>query len=141
LPGEIWRRVENRLKPYCMTVVKYVLPPMRALIMNELIEKYGLRKVEIAKGMSVSPAAITQYQKGLRGGSFIDEVSESAEVMEIISDISEKIAAGDVPPNYLMAKMCDACKKIRNEGILCELHGEEFQDPSLNDCEFCFDEE
>jgi hypothetical protein len=37
--------------------------------------------------------------------------------------------------------MCDACKKIRNEGILCELHGEEFQDPSLNDCELCFDEE
>lgn len=81
-----------------MTVVKYVLPPMRALIMNELIEKYGLRKVDIAKGMSVSPAAITQYQKGLRGGRFIDEVSESSEVMEVISDISEKIVAGDVPP-------------------------------------------
>lgn len=102
------------MKPYCITVVKYVLPAMRVLITNELIEKYGLRKIEVADRMSISPAAVTQYSKGVRGSHYVKEISSSEEIMKKISEISEAVADDEAPVEALMDDMCEVCRLIRS---------------------------
>lgn len=102
------------MKPYCVTVVKYVLPAMRVLITNELMEKHGLRKIEVADRMSISPAAVTQYSKGLRGSHYVKEISGSEEVMKKISEISEAVADDEADLEAIMENMCEVCSLIRS---------------------------
>ena len=126
------------MKPYCVTVVKYVLPAMRVLITNELMEKYDLRKIDVAERMSLTPAAVTQYSKGIRGSSCVEEISGSEETMKKISELSRVIAADD-KANFesVMDNMCEVCRLIRSEKLICKLHANEFSESILDDCKVC----
>ena len=126
------------MKPYCVTVVKYVLPAMRVLITNELMEKYDLRKIDVAEKMSLTPAAVTQYSKGIRGSSCVEEISGSEEIMKRISELSRVIAADD-KANFesVMDNMCEVCRLIRSEKLICKLHANEFSESILDDCKVC----
>lgn len=128
------------MKPYCMTVVKYVLPAMRVLIMKQLMEEHGLRKTDVAERMSMSPAAITHYIKGFRGSSFIKDISESKEAIKKISEICNAIAIDKAPMDIVLEKMCEACIILRKEKNLCKLHKEEFPDLKLSECNSCLTE-
>lgn len=125
------------MKPYCVTVVKYVLPAIRVLITKELLEKYGLRKIDIADKMSISPAAVTQYSKGIRGSSYVKEISGSEEIMKRVFEISEAVADEDANPESIMEKMCEVCRLIRSDKIICKLHADEFSDSGLDECTIC----
>lgn len=103
------------MKPYCVTVVKYVLPAMRVLITNELMEKHGLRKIEVADRMSISPAAVTQYSKGIRGSHYVKEITGSEEIMKKISEISETVADDEASLEAIMENMCEVCRLIRSK--------------------------
>lgn len=126
------------MKPYCVTVVKYVLPAMRVLITKELMEKYDLRKIDVAEKMSLTPAAVTQYSKGIRGSSCVEEISGSEEIMKKISELSGVIAADD-KANFesVIDNMCEVCKLIRSEKLICKLHANEFSESILDDCKVC----
>ncbi len=129
------------MKPYCVTVVKYVLPAMRVLIMNELREKHGLRKIDVAEKMSLSPAAVTQYSKGIRGSSYVKEISGSEDIMKKISKISKAVAEDEANLESTMDNMCEVCRLIRSDKLICNLHANEFSESKLNDCTICFDNE
>jgi len=122
------------MKPYCVTVVKYVLPSMS-------MEKHGLRKIEVAKRMSVSPAAIAQYSKGIRGSHCVKEISNSREIMKKISEISDAIIDDETSFESIMNSMCEVCRLIRSEKLICKLHSDEFYDPILDDCTICLKNE
>jgi predicted transcriptional regulator len=126
------------MKPYCVTVVKYVLPAIRVLITKELMEKYDLRKIDVAEKMSLTPAAVTQYSKGIRGSSCVEEISGSEEIMKKISELSGVIAADD-KANFesVIDNMCEVCKLIRSEKLICKLHANEFSESILDDCKVC----
>jgi len=129
------------MKPYCVTVVKYVLPAMRVLIMNDLREKHGLRKIDVAEKMSLSPAAVTQYSKGIRGSSYVKEISGSEDIMKKISKISKAVADDEANLESIMDNMCEVCRLIRSDKLICNLHANEFSESKLNDCTICFDNE
>jgi predicted transcriptional regulator len=113
-------------------VVQYVLPAIRVLIMRELIEKHGLRKIDASSKMAVSPAAVTQYMKGERGSAFIKEVSQSEKAMQIVSELAEALVKDEAPMDTAISKLCEACAIIRSEGINCKLHQKEL--PALREC-------
>lgn len=129
------------MKPYCVTVVKYVLPAMRVLITNELREKYGFRKIDVAERMSISPAAVTQYSKGIRGSSYVKEISGSEDIMKKISEISEAVADDEANLDSIMDNMCEVCRLIRSAKLICELHANEFSESKLSECTICFKNE
>jgi predicted transcriptional regulator len=123
------------MKPPCVVVVQYILPALRVAIARELIETYGFRRVEAAKKMDMTPAAVTQYLKRIRGSTASDLIGRSRKVMEAVSDISRDIAMGEGSTDALLVKMCRACRTARDEGLLCELHKEAM--PSLRKMETC----
>ncbi|MCW4051910.1 MAG: hypothetical protein NWE78_01710 [Candidatus Bathyarchaeota archaeon] len=98
-----------------MTVVKYVLPAFRALVMKDLIEEYKMRKIDVSSKMGVTPAAITQYIKGDRGVTFKERVAESEETMKILSELAEALAHDNVSEEIIETKLCKACMTIRTE--------------------------
>ena len=118
-----------------MIVVQYILPTLRVAIARELIEKYGLKKIEIAEKMDVTPAAITQYLNRSRGDVASTVIEGSSEVMNLVSDLSHDLAHSESPVDKLLVKLCIACRRIRAERLICDLHKEAM--PSLRQIESC----
>lgn len=123
------------MKPPCMIVVQYILPALRVAIAKELIERYGLRKTEVADKMDVTPAAITQYLNRSRGDTASAIVERSEGVVKIVSDISRDLFQGESLVDVLLMKLCLACRAVREEGLICDLHREAM--PSLEQVETC----
>lgn len=123
------------MKPPCMVVVQYILPALRVAIARELVEKYGLRRREVAEKMGMTPAAITQYLNRSRGDTASAMVEHSSRVMELVSDIARDLVQGEVPADRLLMKLCRACRAARAERLICDLHVETM--PSLRQIESC----
>lgn len=107
------------MKPPCMTMVRYFLPAFRALLMENLIEEYSMRKIDVSAKMGLTPAAITQYIKGDRGTTFKEKIVESEKTMKILSELAEALAKDNVSEEIIEDKLCKACMTIRTE----EAHG------------------
>lgn len=120
------------MKPPCVIIVKHVLPAIRVLVMKELIEKYGMRKIDVSTKMEITPAAITQYLKGERGTKFFSEMSQSEETMKKVSALTEKLARSEVPIENVIEQLCEICAIIKSEEIICMLHQKDL--PALKAC-------
>jgi len=120
------------VKPPCVTVVKYLLPAIRVLVMKELIEKHSMRKIDASAKMELTPAAITQYFKGDRGTMFINELSQSDETMKMVSELAETLARNDAPIESVIEKLCGICAAVRSEGVICNIHQKDL--PALKEC-------
>jgi predicted transcriptional regulator len=118
-----------------MIVVQYILPSLRGAIASRLIDELGLSKSEAAMKMDVTPAAITQYLNKSRGNMSADVMKNSDRVGKMISDIAIDLAKNETPSDIQLLKLCRACKAIRTEGLICELHKEAM--PSLKELEVC----
>lgn len=125
----------TKLKPPCIIVVRYVLPAIRTLIAEELIERHGLRRSDVARKMGMTPAAVTQYLEGVRGGIATDLVKGSEEVAEMVSQTAEGLAKNEVSVCDVLDKMCEVCRAMRISGLLCEMHKEVL--PALKGREEC----
>jgi predicted transcriptional regulator len=125
------------MKPYCMIVVKYLLPTVRSIIMKQLIEDYGLKKNEVAKRMFISPSAVTRYLVGDRGSHFTSVLKDSDELMKIIKDISNNIANQKNLIPDLTEEICDLCNIVRKEGLMCDLHNADYSESELKECGIC----
>jgi predicted transcriptional regulator len=120
------------MKPPCMVVVKHVLPGIRVLVMEELIEKYHMRKIDASEKMELTPAAITQYFKGERGATFVNQILQSEETMKRVSKLAETLARNDTSMKNVLEQLCEICATIRSEEILCKLHQKDL--PALKEC-------
>jgi predicted transcriptional regulator len=100
-----------------MIVVQYVLPALRVLIMKDLMENYDMRKTDAAAIMKLTPAAITQYAKGERGGALATEIAKSEETMRILSELAKALVENTASQEIVIEKLCKACMTLRSEGI------------------------
>lgn len=123
------------MKPPCTVVVLYLLPALRTLIMRDLVERHGLKKIEASRKMELTPAAITQYLKGKRGIAFLEEISRSNRARELISEIAEALAREEMHSEDLIEKICMACNEIRSQGIICQTHKKEYK--TIKECRIC----
>nr|MDO8099063.1 hypothetical protein [Candidatus Njordarchaeota archaeon] len=120
-----------------MTVVQYVLPAIRVLIMKNLVENHKMRKIDVSAKMELTPAAITQYMKGERGAELVDEIAKSEKVMKVLSELAEDLARGGMPAEAMIDKLCEACTTLRTERMICRLHKRELPTLKQGKCEIC----
>ena len=123
------------MKPPCMIVVQYVLPALRVLIARELIQKHGLSRVRVAEKMELTPAAVTQYLKKVRGETAVQLIESSDEAVKIISETANDLAKGDASVYDVLQNICKTCQIMRSEGLLCEMHKDIL--PALKKKEVC----
>jgi predicted transcriptional regulator len=123
------------MKPPCIIVVRYVLPALRALIARELIEKHGLSRVRAAEKMELTPAAITQYLKNVRGETAVQLVESSDEAVKIVSEMASNLAKDEASVYDVLQNICKICQIMRSKGLLCEMHKEIL--PALKKSEVC----
>lgn len=122
------------MKPFCEIIVSDILPAVRALITKELIQNYGFSQIKVAKILGITQPAISQYRKELRGSN-VKPLQSNKRIISIIKKTSAEIASEHMGPTQLHKNLCEICKEIRKEKIVCKIHDELYPDVS---CDFCF---
>ena len=87
---------------HCDTMVRNLLPPMRAEMVSRLVLKQGMSQSDAAKHLGVTRAAVSQYMSRKRGAG---EVEISTEMDLMIDRWALAIVTGESDLN-----LCDVCQ-------------------------------
>ena len=87
---------------HCDTMVRNLLPPMRAEMISRLVQKQGLSQSDAAKRVGLTRAAVSQYMSKKRGAS---EVQISNELDSLIDRWALAVVTGESDIN-----LCDVCQ-------------------------------
>jgi len=87
---------------HCDTMVRHLLPPMRAEMVYRLVQRQGLSQSDAAKRLGVTRAAVSQYMSRKRG---VSEVQISNELDSIIDRWALAVVTGESDIN-----LCDVCQ-------------------------------
>lgn len=129
--------VVSALKPPCLIVVSQILPAMRAIISREMIEKGGLGPGEVAARMGVTPAAVTQYLKGVRGSDSISMVNKSRKARKILLELAYELAREEIDMVIALRKLCEACNYVRSERLICAMCQNSLSGLDSRRCNIC----
>ena len=99
-------------------MVKTLIPSVRALVAKELITKYNLRQIDVAKMLGVTQAAISQYLRGARGN--IIDLRNDKEIMRIVDRIATGLINKDLTKKDLSILICEICYQARKKRIYCK---------------------
>lgn len=108
------------MKPPCIMVVGELLPSLRVRVAKEMVEERGLKPIEAARRMGITPAAVTQYLKGVRGRITFDGVFDHNKIKPFITGLVDQAMMNPMDPSQTLKKICDLCSAIRSEGLICE---------------------
>jgi predicted transcriptional regulator len=87
---------------HCDTMVRNLLPPMRAEMVLRLVQKQGISQSDAAKRLGITRAAVSQYMSRKRGAG---EVVMSTELDSIIDRWALAVVTGESDIN-----LCDVCQ-------------------------------
>jgi len=87
---------------HCDTLVRTMLPSMRAEMVSRLVHERGLSQSEAARRLGLTRAAVSQYVSRKRGGSC---VKFSPEVNALIDRWACAVDTGESDIN-----LCDVCR-------------------------------
>lgn len=109
------------MKPFCEIIVSDIMPALRAVICEELSKTYGLSQTQISKKLGVTQPAISQYRRDLRGKK-VQLLKRNEVVMKALKKLSHDIAVKDIRSKDIHVGICDICRKVREEGLICDMH-------------------
>jgi len=108
------------MKPPCTIVASQILPAVRVVAAKDLIETYGLKPVVVASRMGLTPAAVTQYVSGARGGKLVDTLQESKKVKALLDRLVGELLKTQPDNCAIMGAVCQLCRAVREERMLCQ---------------------
>jgi len=103
--------LENALMP-CEAAARYVLPAMRAAVAITLITKYGYSSYRVSKILNLTPAAITNYTTGKRGGKLLAYILGNEQLNSYIEEVADSIASGLDAKEAFSKVACKICGTI-----------------------------
>ncbi len=118
------------MRPPCEIVVWYVIPTIRSELAKELLN-LGMKQKQISEVLDITQPAVSQYISDKRGHGIKFEV----EVQDMIKDFARDLVEGKATQIDIIPKMCEICKKIKAEEVVCQIHKDKDNIP-LN-CNAC----
>ncbi len=84
---------------------------------KELVNRYKLRQIDVARMLGVTQAAVSQYLRGARGNMI--DLKGDKEIMRIIDRIASGLANKDLTKKDLSLLVCEICYQARKKRIYC----------------------
>lgn len=106
-------RVSNSTPP-CEIAVKEILPALRAIIAQRLVEEKGASIYAASKLLGITPAAVSNYVKSKRGNALRDILITNPKVKEMLDDVVDRIKRGDVNLSTYYCILCAESRKVLN---------------------------
>ncbi len=90
-----------------------MLPSLRAVMARVMVERYGMRRKEVAEVLGISPQAVTQYLQGSRASEAV-KITRNRNVLTVVEDVCRKLADRRRP--LMQAELLDLAFQV--SGIL-----------------------
>jgi predicted transcriptional regulator len=118
------------MRPPCEIVVWYVIPSIRSELAKELL-KLGMKQKAISELLDITQPAVSQYISDKRGhGIKFDERTQNM-IRMFAKDLMEQ----KLGPDRIIQRICEICKNVKAEEIICQLHKEKDKIPvNCNAC-------
>jgi predicted transcriptional regulator len=100
-----------------------------------IVEKHGINENQTAKILGLSQSAVSRYITRDRGN--LIEIENAAEIQPIINQMVTYLIKEPEKKQEVMKLFCQACQKIRQKGLLCELCQKEMPKEWAQSCNFC----
>jgi predicted transcriptional regulator len=94
----------------CENIGKYLLPLFRSLVAKELINKYCLTQVEVAKKLGTTQAAISQYvnsKRAYKGAEQFEDILPRLETMA--KNAARRLAKEEQKLDKISVDFCKFC--------------------------------
>lgn len=105
------------MKPFCITYVEEILPVVKAMIARKMLFEFKLSQVKVAEILEMTQPAISQYKRSLRGRK--SEILEKDEkTLELINDITRKLALGELTEEERGKVFCRICKSVQRNAMI-----------------------
>ncbi|MEM2854707.1 MAG: hypothetical protein QW398_03265 [Desulfurococcaceae archaeon] len=98
------------MRTYCEQSMKLLIPSIRALLAQILIDRYGFTQVHTAKLLGLTQPAISYYLGSKRGAKAIKAIKGYRELMAHIESLAGEIAEGKTDVGVAI---CEICRVIR----------------------------
>ncbi|MCL2116123.1 MAG: transcriptional regulator [Methanobrevibacter sp.] len=118
------------MKPPCEIVIWYIIPGIRSVLSKELF-KLNMKQKDISELLDITQPAVSQYLSDKRG----NEIEFNEDIFKMVREFAIGLKTGEISKLDMIPKMCQICKKIKSEDILCTLHKEKGSAPE--ECMVC----
>ncbi|WP_424355013.1 transcriptional regulator [Methanobacterium sp. MBAC-LM] len=113
------------MRPPCEIVVWYVIPSIRSELAKELL-KLGIKQKRISELLDITQPAVSQYVSDKRGhGIKFDDKTQNM-IKMLAKDLTEQ----ELGPDRIIQRICEICKNVKAEEIICQLHKEKDKIPT-----------
>jgi len=103
---------------YCECMVRYVVPALRMLISRQLLEKYNLNQVQVAKMLNVTQPSVSNYMGRRKGSAKIRRYLGNTVVNEYAGSMAKKLFEKGLSLEELEEDVCSLCAELRKGGYL-----------------------
>ena len=124
------------MRPPCEVVVKRLLPVLRALVAEELMQTYGWTQLQVAKCLGVTQPAISGYSSLLKKN--ISRRFNIDEVKAVAVTIASGVVNGELSLSESVRNVCELCTRLKIGGAVCTLHRLNVPELSEEGCEICY---
>jgi predicted transcriptional regulator len=123
----------------CEVAIKTVLPSIRALMANTLMEKKEMKEKQVAQLLGISQSAVSKYSNRVRGTKIpIDRIPE---VQTLVDQMINYLLFQPNQKTEIMKLFCQACTLIRKDGFMCRSCHQNVPSAGVNGCDFCTSQE
>lgn len=119
-----------KMRPPCEIVVWYVIPTIRSELAKELLN-LGMKQKEISELLDITQPAVSQYISDKRGHG----LKFNDETQNLIREFAKGLVEEKYNQRDIIPHVCEICRKVKTDEILCQLHKEKGKMPT--DCDAC----
>lgn len=101
------------LEAPCEAAVKKYIPSIRASVAVILVKDYKVSVYRTAKLLGLTPAAVGNYLRGVRGNSIPFEEIMKSPAARYVREIAEALVTGDSERLIRESMLCRACSALR----------------------------
>jgi predicted transcriptional regulator len=121
----------------CEVAVKSVVPAVKALMAQQLVEQHGLKQDQVANILGISQSAVSKYSKKVRG--YVIEVEKVEPIQPLISDMIIMLMKGEYQRDDFLQLFCQICAIVRQTGIVCQFCRKSESKIEIKECSFCLE--
>ena len=94
----------------CEAIGKYLLPLFRSLVAKELVNKYYLTQLEVAKKLGTTQAAISQYVNSKRAYKGVEQFEDILPRLETMAkNAAKSLAKEELNLDKISVDFCKFC--------------------------------
>jgi len=119
----------------CEIAVKSVIPAVKALMANELVERHGLKQNQVAELLGISQSAVSKYTKKVRG--YVIRIDNIEEIQAPIDGMIALVTNGAYQRMDFLRLFCQVCVVVRQKGLMCPFCQKTDEKLRIEGCAIC----